>query len=117
MEKDTSLKITNSPYPGKTMADLRLYNPDLTPVDFNQYPKMVVTMAENEEKYQYGYVKLDIFKDKDTKESYFFHVDGLMSIVYNTYARSLNDLRRPTFKMQAVRFHSFLTRLFHRLFD
>ena len=115
-QKDPSLKLTNSKSPGKTIADLRAYNEDMTPVEFKDYPRIKITTAENEEKYQHGIIKLEVQGTEfSLPESYWLQVDGLMSVVYHTYANSLNDLRKPTFRQKTARIHGIIRRIFNKI--
>ena len=105
--KDQSLKVTQSEKFGKTIGDLRVYNEDLTPVDYDSYPKITITAGEDLDKFQHGIIRITTKHIVDggiiRKKTFLIQVDGLMSIVYAVYAKTLNDLRRATIRQKTVR--------------
>jgi len=105
--KDQSKKVTNSKNFGKTVGDLRVYNEDLTPIDYDSFPKVTITTGEDLDKYQHGIIRITTKHLVDggiiREKSFLIQVDGLMSIVYAAYAKTLNDLRRATIRQKTVR--------------
>lgn len=116
MLKDPSQKVTNNTKFGLTKGDLRTYQEDLTPNDWNGFPKVTVSLGEDLEKYQNGIIRLDIQHDQySAPRSYLIQVDGLMSIVYAVYAKTLNDLRRATIRQRTVRVWGIFRKLIEKL--
>ena len=103
LDKDKSLKITTETHFGTTKGDLRVYREDLTPIDYDSFPKVIITAAEDLEKFQKGIIRIEVEDFCRDKESYLIQVDGLLSIVYSVYANTLNDLRTPSFRQKTVR--------------
>jgi hypothetical protein len=115
-EKNLSQNVTNDDNFGLTKGDLRVYDENLNPVDWDNYPKITVSMGEDLEKYQKGMIRIDIARAEDVAvQSYWIQVDGLMSIVYSVYAKTLNDLRRATIRQQTIRMWGFFRKLFDKL--
>lgn len=114
--KNPSPKITNDRNFGLTKGDLRVYNEDLTMKEWDEYPKITVSMGENLEAYQNGIMRIaiQIIPEIPAKE-FLIQVDGLMSIVYSVYAKTLNDLRRPTMRQKTIRIWGFFRKLFEKL--
>ncbi len=111
--KDTSTKVTKETKFGTTIGQLRAYNKDLTPIDWERYPKITVTAAEDLDKFQYGIIKINIknWRDDDLGlcgDDYYIQIDGLMSVIYNVYAKTLNDLRRATIRQKTVKMYGIL---------
>jgi hypothetical protein len=112
--KDKSQKITKATSFGTTIGDLRLYNEDLTPREFDSNPMITITAAEDLKKFQYGIIRIDINDCGGKQGSYLVQIDGLMSIVYSVYAKTLNDLRKPSFRQKTVRMWGIFRKLFER---
>jgi hypothetical protein len=114
-QKSTSVNVTNDENFGLTKADLRVYESNLTPVDWDNYPKITISMGEDLEKYQKGMIRIDIMQDNDKEiQSYWIQVDGLMTIVYSMYAKTLNDLRRATIRQKTVRVWGILRKIWEK---
>lgn len=104
LDKDKSLKVTKATNFGTSIGDLRVYNDDLTPRDYDSYPKITITAAEDLGKFQYGIIKITVQNmEYSPKMEYLVQVDGLMSIVYSVYAKTLNDLRAEKFREKTIR--------------
>lgn len=114
--KDPSQKVTNSTKFGLTKGDLRTYQEDLTPNDWDGYPKVTVSLGEDLEKFQNGIVRFDIQHDQySAPRTYLIQVDGLMSIIYAVYAKTLNDLRRATIRQRTVRVWGIFRKMIEKL--
>jgi len=114
--KDKDQRLTKERNFGTTIGQLRVYNDDLTPRDYDWYPKVVVSAAENLDKFQYGIIKIAVEDCEGAeKKEYLVQVDGLMAIVYNVYAKTLNDLRRPSFRDKTVRMWGFFKILLYKI--
>ncbi len=114
MGKDTSLKVTKEVKFGTTVGDLRVYNEDLTPRDYDSLPLITLKIAEDLDKFQYGIIRICI-NEGGIEKSYLVNIDGVMSLIYSVYAKNLNEMRSPNFRQKAVRFHGLLKTFFNRL--
>ena len=93
--------VTNAKYPGKTIADIALLNDGtLEPVSFDDYPKMTLIVAENEQKFKEGVVTLEITNSEFEHQParYSVNMDVMIWVMRRVYARSINDL-----ELQALR--------------
>jgi hypothetical protein len=119
MEKNTSPNITNTENKGATVADLRAYKEDLTEIDWNEYPKVTISMGETTEMYQKGIIRISIQHRIDGNEigtrDILIQVDGLLSVVYSMYAKTLNDLRKATIRQKTMRAWGILRKLWEKL--
>ena len=118
MLKDPSQKVTNNTKFGLTKGDLRTYQEDLTPNDWDGFPKVTVSMGEDLEKYQNGILRISTEYVEDgtiRNHDILIQVDGLMSIVYAVYAKTLNDLRRATIRQRTVRVWGIFRKLIEKL--
>jgi len=113
--KNKSTKITNSTKFGKTIGNLRVYREDLTPLDFDDYPQIIVSAGEDLKKFQYGFIRIKIKKNKEESESYLVQVDGLLTIVYGVYAKVLNSFRNKN--TNSVRIYGFFRKLYNKIFN
>jgi len=114
--KDISQKVTKETNFGTSIGQLRAYRADRTPIDYKGYPKITVTAAEDLHSFQYGIIKITIQLQKDfTPIDYYIQVDGLMSIVYSVYAKTLNDLRRATIRQKTVRMYGICKMMLYRV--
>lgn len=117
LTKDSSLRVTKEMDFGTSKGQLRVYNNNVTPKEYEEYPKVTITVAEDLKKFQYGIIKITTQESSDSPEyDYLVQVDGLMSIVYATYAKTLNELRKPTFRDKGVRMQNKLWSVLKRLF-
>lgn len=113
--KDKSTKVTTEESFGTTKGDLRVYTEGLTPIDFDEYPKVTITTAEDLDKFQYGIVRITVQNSaEEIPYSYLIQIDGLMSCVYSVYAKTLNDLRKATIRQKTVRMYSIFRMLFEK---
>lgn len=108
-QKSQSLNITDSTEFKTSRGDLLQYNEDLTVKGFDN-PTITLTASEDLGKHQKGIVRITVEKEH-TKETYLVHVDGMMSVVYASYAKTLNDLKKPTFRMKTLRVIGFIKKL------
>jgi hypothetical protein len=115
-QKNTSVNVTNDENFGLTKADLRVYNEDLSMVDWDSFPKVTISMGEDLEKYQKGIIRISIqtVPEIPAKE-FLIQVDGLMTVVYSMYAKTLNDLRRATIRQKTVRVWGILRKFWEKL--
>jgi hypothetical protein len=110
-------KLTNEEKFKTIAGDLRVYNEEMKARDFDDYPKINVKVAEDLKKFQYGYIVLTIQQSpKAPVKRYIVQVDGLLSIVYSVYAKTLNSLRKPTIRQRAIRIHGVLRRAIDKFF-
>lgn len=117
LDKDSSLRVTKETSFGTSKGQLRVYNSNITPKEYEEYPKVTITVAEDLKKFQYGIIKITTQESAESAEyDYLVQVDGLMSIVYATYAKTLNELRAPSFRDRGVRMQNKLRSVLNRLF-
>ena len=115
-QKNTSVNVTNDDKFGLTKADLRVYNEDLSMVDWDSFPKVTISMGEDLEKYQKGIIRITTqVNEFSMPEEFIIQVDGLMTVVYSMYAKTLNDLRRATIRQKTVRVWGILRKFWERL--
>lgn len=111
--KSLSKKLTETTEFKTARGDLLIYNEDLTEHGYDN-PKITLVISEDLEKHQFGIARL-IIADSESRKSYLVHVDGLLSTIYAAYAKSLNDLRKPTIRQKTVRMAGYFTELFGRV--
>jgi len=99
--KSQSQNVTESTEFRKAIGDLVQYNEDLTIKGFDD-PTISLSVSEDVEKHKKGIARLTI-KKGDTKEEYLVHIDGIMTTIYASYAKTLNELKEPSSRMSAVR--------------
>lgn len=113
--KDQTNKVTTETSFGETRGDLRVYREDMTPQDYDAFPKVTITMGEDLDKFQYGIMRITTQNIVDggtiREKSYLVQVDGVMSIIYSVYAKTLNDLRKATFRQKTIRIYGFFKML------
>lgn len=117
VSKSTSTKITESEKFGTYKGDLRVYKKNLEPIDFNDYPKFTITVAEDLDKFQYGYIVVTVKNSPKARERrYIIQIDGLLSLVYSVYAKTLNNLRKATIRQKTVRVYGIFRKIFDKIF-
>lgn len=111
--KSLSKKLTETTEFKPSRGDLMLYNEDLTEKGYDD-PRVTLSISEDLAKHQFGIARLTI-EDKEGKgQSYLIHVDGMLSCIYASYAKSLNDLRKPTIRQRSIQMRGYFRDLFSK---
>ena len=118
--KDKSPNITNSTYPGKTVAEIALIDSgSLKPYDFGEFPKLKMVVAGDKRKFKEGIVEFIIQDFEDSKpKSYLFNMDVAIWVSRQIYARTINNLEvRELRRKKLMKIYGFFRMLVERLKD
>lgn len=111
--KSLSKKLTETTEFKPARGDLMQYNEDLTEKGYDN-PRLTLSISEDLEKHQFGIARLSITDDEGKGKSYLVHVDALLSCIYASYAKSLNDLRKPTIRQRSIQMRGYFRDLLRK---
>lgn len=117
-EKIQTGNVTEDTKYGLTKADLRTYYFDNTEIDWKDYPKVTITLGDSLNAYQKGIITFSVKypeRGKEKELTFRVQVDGLMSVVYSMYAKTLNELRKATIRQKTARVWGITKKLWYKL--